>query len=214
LLECVVETASAFLQWQTPLWPAWREESAPQSEEIPMANLLIVDDEPNVLNALRRMCMNRAAMPAIPDPHVFAFTSPHDALDHLRGHPVDIVISDYRMPEMDGATFLTMAKRLQPDAARMVLSAFTDLDGIVRAINDAGIFRFVAKPWTDSDLRASIVQVLEHRHLLLENRRLADEVRKQSGIISRQQLELERLEAETPGITHVRWSEDGGVLLE
>lgn len=179
-----------------------------------MASLLIVDDEPNVLNALRRMCMNRAAMPAIPDPHVATFTSPHDALDHLRAHPVDIVISDYRMPEMDGATFLTMAKRLQPDAARMVLSAFTDLDGIVRAINDAGIFRFVAKPWTDADLRASIVQVLEHRHLLLENRRLADEVRKQSGIISRQQLELERLEAETPGITRVRWSEDGGVLLE
>ena len=179
-----------------------------------MASLLIVDDEPNVLNALRRMCMNRTATPAIPDPHVVTFTSPHDALDYLRAHPVDVVISDYRMPEMDGATFLTMAKRLQPDAARMVLSAFTDLDGIVRAINDAGIFRFVAKPWTDSDLRASIVQVLEHRHLLLENRRLADEVRKQHGIISRQQLELRRLEAETPGITRVRWSEDGGVLLE
>ncbi len=179
-----------------------------------MANLLIVDDEPNVLNALRRMCMNRAATPAIPDPHVVMFTSPHDALDHLRAHSVDVVISDYRMPEMDGATFLTMAKRLQPDAARMVLSAFTDLEGIVRAINDAGIFRFVAKPWTDNDLRASIVQMLEHRHLLLENRRLADEVRKQHGIISRQQVELERLEAETPGITRVRWSEDGGVLLE
>jgi len=95
-----------------------------------------------------------------------------------------------------------------------MLSAFTDLDGIVRAINDAGIFRFVAKPWTDTDLRASVVQVLEHRHLMLENRRLADQVRRQDGVISRQQLELERLEAETPGITSVRWTEDGGVMLE
>jgi two-component system, probable response regulator PhcQ len=179
-----------------------------------MANLLFVDDEPNVLNALRRMCMNQAARPAIPDPHVVTFTSPHDALGHLRAHPVDVVISDVRMPEMDGATFLTMAKRLQPDAARLVLSAFTDLDGILRAVNEAGIFRFVAIPWTDADLRASIAQVLEHRRLLLENRRLADELRDQRGIISRQQLELERLERETPGITRVSWSEDGGVLLE
>ena len=73
------------------------------------------------------------------------FTSPHDAVDHVRHHPVDLVISDYRMPEMDGATFLAMVKKLNPDAARIMLSAFTDLDGIVRAINDAGIFRFVAK---------------------------------------------------------------------
>jgi response regulator RpfG family c-di-GMP phosphodiesterase len=179
-----------------------------------MANLLIVDDEPNVLSALRRMCMNPASIPAIPDPHVTTFTSPYDALDFVRHNNVDVVISDYRMPEMDGATFLTMVKKLQPDAARMVLSAFTDLDGIIRAINDAGIFRFVAKPWTDTDLRTSIVQVLEHRHLILENRRLADAVRCAEGVISRQQIELARLEAETPGITRVRWSEDGGVLLE
>ena len=85
-----------------------------------MATLLIVDDEPNVLSALRRMCMNRVALPAIPDPHVVTFTSPHDAIDHVRKHAVDVVISDYRMPEMDGATFLTMVKKLQPDAARMV----------------------------------------------------------------------------------------------
>ena len=179
-----------------------------------MSNLLIVDDEPNVLNALRRMCMNQAAVPAISEPHVTTFTSPHAAVDHVRHHQVDLVISDYRMPEMDGASFLMMVKKLNPDAARIMLSAFTDLDGIVRAINDAGIIRFVAKPWTDTDLRTTIIQALEHRHLALENRMLADKVRLQHGVISRQQLELERLEAETPGITHVHWSEDGGVLLE
>jgi len=179
-----------------------------------MTTLLILDDEPNVLSALRRMFMNQAAVPSVPEPHVVAFTSPHDAIEYVRHHPVDVVISDYRMPEMDGATFLATVRTINADAGRIMLSAFTDLDGIVRAINDAGIFRFVAKPWTDTDLRASVVQVLEHRHLMLENRRLADQVRRQDGVISRQQLELERLEAETPGITSVRWTEDGGVMLE
>jgi len=179
-----------------------------------MASLLIVDDEPNVLNALRRMCLNRTMLPAIPDPSVTAFTSPLEAIDYLRDHPVDLVISDFRMPDMDGATFLTRVKALRPDTARIILSACADLDGIARAINEAGIFRFVSKPWSDPELKAAIVDVLAFRSLQLENRRLANEVRHQRLAISRQQLELERLERESPGITRVEWSEDGGVLVQ
>jgi response regulator RpfG family c-di-GMP phosphodiesterase len=152
--------------------------------------------------------------PPIPDAQVTTFTSPLEAIEYVRDHRVDLVISDFRMPEMDGATFLTHVKELQPDTARMILSAYTDMEGIVRAINDAGIFRFVSKPWSNAELRASIVQILQHRELLLENQLLANEVRVQRGVISRQQAELERLEAETPGITRVRWTKDGGVLLE
>ena len=179
-----------------------------------MANLLIVDDEPNIVNALRRMCQNSAIAPAIPDLTITTFTSPLQALSYVTDHRVDLVISDYRMPDMDGAVFLTRVKAVQPDSARIILSACTDMDGIIRAINHAGIFRFVSKPWSDHDLKAAIIDVLAHRHLLLENRRLADEVRSQRGVISRQQLELERLEKESPGITRVRWSDDGGVMLQ
>jgi response regulator RpfG family c-di-GMP phosphodiesterase len=88
------------------------------------------------------------------------------------------------------------------------------MDGIIRAINHAGIFRFVSKPWSDHDLKTAILEVLAHRKLLIENRRLADEVRSQRGVISRQQLELERLEMESPGITQVHWTDDGGVMLQ
>jgi two-component system, probable response regulator PhcQ len=179
-----------------------------------MSNLLIVDDEPNVLNALRRMCQNNAILPAIPDPSITTFTSPMQAVKYVSDHRVDLVISDYRMPDMDGAAFLTRVKELQPDAARIILSACTDMDGIIRAINHAGIFRFVSKPWSDHDLKVAILEVLAHRSLLIENRRLADEVRTQRGVISRQELELERLEMESPGITQVRWTEDGGVMLQ
>jgi two-component system probable response regulator PhcQ len=179
-----------------------------------MSSLLIVDDEPNVLNALRRLCQNSAILPAIPEPSIATFTSPLEALEHVRQHAVDLVISDYRMPDMDGATFLACVRERQPDTARIIMSACTDIDGIVRAINHAGIFRFVSKPWSDPDLKAAIIEVLAHRGLLLENRRLADEVRAQRSVITRQQVELERLERESPGITKVRWTEDGGVLLE
>jgi two-component system probable response regulator PhcQ len=179
-----------------------------------MTKLLIVDDEPLVLNALRRMLLNTAAPPVLPDPHLTTFTSPIQALEHVGNHHVDLVISDYRMPVMDGVAFLTRVKELQPDTARIILSACADMEGIVRAINEAGIFRFVTKPWSDAELKAIVAQVLAHRKLLVENRRLADEVRCQQGVISRQQLELARLESESPGITRVRWSEDGGILLE
>jgi two-component system, probable response regulator PhcQ len=179
-----------------------------------MANLLIVDDEPNVLNALRRMCLNRDAPPAIPDPNVVTFTSPVLALEYLREHPVDLVISDFRMPEMDGAEFLTQVRELQPHSARIIISAYADIEGIMRAINDAGIFQFVSKPWSDHELKTAIVQVLAHRALLVENQQFANEVRRQRGVITEQQEELNRLELETPGITRVRWTEDGGVLLE
>jgi two-component system, probable response regulator PhcQ len=179
-----------------------------------MAKLLIVDDEPNVLNALRRMCLNHDQAPAIPDPDVTTFISPMEALAYLRDHPVDLVISDFRMPEMDGALFLTKARALQPHTARIIISAYTDIDGIMRAINDAGIFQFVSKPWSDHALKTTIVQVLGYRALQMENQQLADEVRRQRGLISKQQQELDRLELESPGITRVRWSEDGGVMLE
>ena len=179
-----------------------------------MSSLLIVDDEQNVLNALRRMCLNNAILPVIPDVSITTFTSPVQALAYLRDRRADVVISDYRMPDMDGATFLKGVKDIQPDAAPIIMSAHSDLDGIVRAVNQAGIFRFVSKPWTDPDFKATILDVLNHRHLLLENRRLADEIRWQRGVISRQQLELNRLEHESPGITRVRWTEDGGVMLE
>ena len=179
-----------------------------------MSTLLIVDDEPNVLSAMRRLCLNAAVLPAIPNPSIVTFTSAADALDYLDAHEVDIVISDYRMPEIDGATFLARVKDRHPDSARIIMSACSDIDGIVRAVNHAGIFRFVSKPWSDPDLKATILEVLAHRRLLIENRELADEVRAQHDVILRQKIELERLERETPGITRVRWTEDGGVLLE
>jgi response regulator RpfG family c-di-GMP phosphodiesterase len=128
--------------------------------------------------------------------------------------PFDIIISDYRMPEMDGVAFLKAMREIQPDAVRFILSGFADLGGLIGAINEARIHRFISKPWDDYALIADIRQALEFRNLQIENQRLADQVRHQQGLISQQELELARLEAESPGITKVRRRADGGILLE
>ena len=171
-----------------------------------MAKLVIVDDEPNVLNALRRICLNHDAPPAIPDPQVMIFASPLKALAYLQDHPVDLIISDFRMPEMDGASFLTQVRDLQPHSARIILSAHADIEGIMRAINSGGVFQSVSKPWSDVELKAAIVRVLAHRALLVENQRLANELRRQRGIISDQRAELDRPEFQAPGLARVRWA--------
>lgn len=169
--------------------------------------LLLVDDEPNILSALQRVFA--------PDGYAIeTFTDPTAALARAKEAGFDVVISDYRMPEVDGVSFLTLFRTLQPDAARLILSGFTDMEALLGAINDAWIFRFISKPWHDAELRATVAQALAQRALLLENRRLADIVRRQQQDINCQQIELDRLEHEHPGLTRVRRGNDGAILLD
>ncbi len=174
---------------------------------------MLVDDEPNILSALRRLFA--APLPGGGKLLVESYASPREALKRAREETAfDAVISDYRMPEMNGVDFLNAFQAIQPNAARLILSGYTDLDALLGAINQAHIYRFIAKPWHDAELRAALEQALAHHHLLLENQRLADEVRAQRGVISRQEMALRRLEAESPGITKVNWGPNGEVLLD
>lgn len=180
-----------------------------------MYRIMLVDDEINVLSALKR------ALLTIPfedldgeRPEIETFVSAKQALARLATKPVDILISDYRMPEMSGIDFLAEAVKIQPDVARLVLSGHADLDVVIDAINRVQIFRFINKPWHDFELKTSVIQALAARALVLENRRLADLVRVQYGKLSRHEAELRRLESESPGITHLKLSPDGSILLD
>lgn len=134
-----------------------------------MYRLLLVDDEQNVLNALRRELKGEY--------EVEVFTNPLDALRHCREAPFDLVIADYQMPEMNGVQLLKQLGAILPDAARLVLSGQADIDGLVGAINETHIYRFLAKPWDRFELKACIAQALDYREAVLENRRLADAYR-------------------------------------
>jgi two-component system probable response regulator PhcQ len=176
-----------------------------------MKRMLVVDDETNVLNALRRALLRAFAGD---DLHIEIFDDPRLALERVGNQIFDLVMSDFRMPPMDGVTFLKGVRQLQPDAVRLILSASTDFDALMTAINEAEIFRYLTKPWDDAELVATVRLGLARREQLLEDRRLADESRFFQGDMSVEEIELQRLEADEPGITKVKWGPDGSVLLE
>lgn len=179
-----------------------------------MRQIMLVDDEPQILSALQRELRAYTQSPACRYPlEVVTFDSPFAAL-RAQGRTCDIVISDYRMPEMDGVAFLEKMKAAQPDAIRIILSGATELDVLIEAINRVQIFRYIPKPWRSYDVISVIEQALAYHDLLLENQRLADMVRLQQGRLSKQEMELRRLEKESPGITKVNWGPEGEVLLD
>jgi diguanylate cyclase (GGDEF)-like protein/PAS domain S-box-containing protein len=111
--------------------------------------LLIVDDEPNILAALSRLLRREGF-------HILTAETPSAAFEHLAKHPVQVVLSDQRMPEMSGSEFLSRVRQLYPDTVRIVLSGYTDLDSVTSAINQGAIYKFLTKPWDDDALREEI----------------------------------------------------------
>jgi two-component system probable response regulator PhcQ len=117
------------------------------------------------------------------------------------------------MPEMNGATLLMQVRQLQPDAARVIVSGFADFEGLIRAINDAAIFAFLPKPWSDADMKRTLLEALAESKELAENRLLSDEMRAQQGVLSPQEVAMRLLETESPAIARVELRADGAVLL-
>ena len=138
--------------------------------------ILIVDDEVNVINAVKRELhgVTFAQQPLV----VEGFTDPKEALARAEEKAFDLVISDYRMPEMDGLEFLKAYAAIQPDSARLVLSGQTDFTSLTRMINETHIYRFIPKPWTEYFLKSSLFQALRLRDVLRENQKLAGVVRR------------------------------------
>ena len=127
--------------------------------------VLCVDDEPHVLSALRRALRS-------PGLQVHTADSGAQALALLAQRPVNVVISDMRMPGMSGTELLTQVQQLHPDTVRVVLTGQADLGSTIAAINRGSIFRYLQKPWDDEELRQVVAQGLERQSLELERRRL------------------------------------------
>lgn len=168
-------------------------------------NILLVDDEVNILKSLSRLLKNY---------QVTALTSAEDALLVAQQLEFDVVISDYKMPGMNGVTFLTKFMKLQPDCIRMILTGYADLESAQLAINDAEVFRFINKPWNNFEIINAVTKGLEHKRIFQENRALADQVRKQQILLNEKDAILNALEKEEPGITKVNWGPDGSIIID
>jgi DNA-binding NtrC family response regulator len=141
----------------------------------PTRHILVVDDELGILHAVERELKGRSlGRYAF---NVAGFTDPRQALAAAERQTFDAVISDFRMPGMDGLEFLKALAIIQPDCPRLVLSGQTDMDSLVRMVNETHIYRFIAKPWPAYMLQAALTQAIDYAETLAENRRLAEAAR-------------------------------------
>lgn len=137
----------------------------PTPPPLPQATILCVDDEPNLLSALRRLFRGAGLQ-------VRTAVGGAAGLLVLEGEPIDLVISDMRMPEMDGTEFLQQVRQRWPDTVRLLLTGFSEVGSIIDAINRGEIYRYIAKPWDDNDIVLIVRQALERKAMEHETRRL------------------------------------------
>lgn len=140
--------------------------------------LLFVDDEENVLFALKRIFMEE-------NYSILTATSAANALEILEAQPVQLVISDHRMPDMTGAEMLKRIKETWPDIIRIMLTGYADVNSIMGAVKDGAVYKFITKPWNDEDLRLTVSLALQQYVLIQENRQLKEVAKHQQATITK-----------------------------
>jgi response regulator RpfG family c-di-GMP phosphodiesterase len=135
--------------------------------------VLCVDDEPNILSALKRLLRKE-------DYRLLTAGSGKEGLTTLSQNKVEVVVSDHRMPEMNGTEFLKEVKQHYPNIIRIILTGYTDVDTITEAINEGSIYKFFLKPWNDHNLQLELRQALEQYDLIEANKNLNEMIRKQN----------------------------------
>ena len=139
----------------------------------PNNTILLVDDEQAVLNSLKRLLRPLRCK-------VLTTVSPVEALEILRENPVDILVSDMRMPEMGGEEFLEKAAQEFPDVERIVISGYAEAQAAIDAINRGKVSRFLLKPWEDSDVLKMVEKGFQLAGLQQENERLQQETKEKN----------------------------------
>jgi response regulator RpfG family c-di-GMP phosphodiesterase len=124
--------------------------------------ILLVDDEEMVLSSIKSFFAIETEY------RLLTYTSPEKALEELdvNGNRVDLVISDYLMPEMDGITFLAKVREKLPLVPRILLTGYADKENAIKAINNVGLYQYIEKPWDNEDLKLIIRNGLEKTILL------------------------------------------------
>ncbi len=142
-------------------------------------SLLFVDDEENILNALKRTFRKEQY-------RIITANSGVEGLSVIENEKISVVLSDHRMPGMEGAEFLSEVRKKYPDTLRMMLTGYADMQAVMNAINHGEVYRFITKPWDDDEIRCIVKDAILHYELIEENREL-------HALTQRQNLELNDL---------------------
>lgn len=132
--------------------------------------LLVVDDEKDITASLADLFRL--------DYNVITAATAEAALTILKDQEVSVIVADQRMPEKTGSEMLAEACTIEPDAVRILLTGYADLEAVVQAVNDGKIFFYMTKPWSSKEIQAVVSKAVEHNFLLRDNRRLVEELRK------------------------------------
>lgn len=138
-----------------------------------MYRLLLIDDEEAVLNALRR---------ELQDPVMYEIvtcTDPLKALDQVQQQEFAVVISDFRMPTLEGLDVLQKIQQRRPDAIRILMSGHNDLQMLIDAMNKAHVFSFISKPWDGTKLRDTIAHAVHEYDLRTQAESLKQKIEQQ-----------------------------------
>jgi len=160
--------------------------------------VLIVDDEIDFLSSINRALRKEPYQ-------VLTAESGKAALRIMKEHDVDLVLSDYMMPEMDGLALIKRIQRDYPHILTIMLTALAELDIAMQAINEVGVYKFILKPVEINSLKITLIRALESLDLMTEKMELWQKIKTRDAI-------LQELERKHPGITKVERDADGYVL--
>lgn len=152
-------------------------------------SVLIVDDQPEILNSLERLLKEHYK--------IYVASNGLAALDVLKKHDIALILADQRMPQMTGVEFLKRSLEIQPDAVRILITAYADIQASINAINQGQIFYYVSKPWEPDDLLVIVLRAVETYRLQKKNIELtkklkkANEQLKRENVILKQNIEKE-----------------------
>ncbi len=152
-------------------------------------SILIVDDEPDYLASMRRALMREAY-------DVYTALSGHDALELLANQDISLVLSDYRMPGMDGLTLLQTISVQYPHIVTVMLTALSEIEIALKAVNEAGVFKFFLKPININSFKISLRSALESLDMMFDRGQMIRKVKSRDTI-------MQALEKKYPGITNV-----------
>jgi response regulator RpfG family c-di-GMP phosphodiesterase len=151
------------------------------------SRVLYVDDEPSLCRAFARLFREDGKF------EVSTSSSPEEAVDLIRKQPFDVIVSDLRMPGMNGIELLAAARRTVPEARRLLVSGYADFQSALDAINEVGVDRLLTKPWENEEVRGAVRAAAEHALLQRENLRVNEELRRRTEELSRINQRLDAL---------------------